>query len=92
MSDEHTHRPKLDGSVNLPTLVAIIVAVLGQGLLPSGSTDLEAHASHPHEGAVPLVQYELEQRHDRETLKRIENKVEALGSSLDAHNARHQPD
>ena len=88
MTDETTaHKPKLDGSINIPTLLALVGLLVGQGFLPGGSGEteaamdkaLETHASLPHAGSVPLATYQLERSHDREWMDRIEKKLDQMG-------------
>ena len=64
------HKPKLDGSINIPTLVALIGLLVAQGILPSGDSKaiaeeaVEVHSQVLHAGSVPLQTYELEQAHE----------------------------
>ncbi len=85
---EATLKPsRLDGTINLPTLLALLGFMVAQGFLPgatgTGDADdadkaIEVHASGVHEGAVPQATYELEKAHDREAMARIERKLDAL--------------
>jgi len=84
------HKPKLDGSINIPTLVTLIGILVAQGLLPSGDSKaiaeeaIEVHSRVPHAGSVPLQTYELEKAHDRETMARIERKLDDLVEEVGA--------
>lgn len=85
MTDETAHKPKLDGSINIPTLLALVGLLVSQGFLPGGSTEeavhkaIETHSVVPHVGSVPLSTYQLEQAHSREWMDRIEAKLDKLG-------------
>jgi hypothetical protein len=84
------HKPKLDGSINIPTLVTLVGLLVAQGLLPSGDSKAIAeeavgvHAQVLHDGSVPLQTYELEKAHDRETMARIEGKLDDVAKEVSA--------
>ena len=84
------HKPKLDGSINIPTLVTLIGLLVAQGLLPSGDSKaiaeeaVEVHSQVLHAGSVPLQTYELEKDHDRQTMARIEGKLDDVAEEVAA--------
>ena len=84
------HKPKLDGSINVPTLVTLIGLLVAQGLLPSGDSKaiaqeaVEVHSQVLHAGSVPLQTYELEKDHDRQTMARIEGKLDDVAEEVAA--------
>ena len=84
------HKPKLDGSINIPTLVTLLGILVAQGLLPSGDSKsiaeeaIEVHSRVPHAGSVPLQTYELEKDHDRQTMARIESKLDDVAEEVAA--------
>ena len=88
MNDDR--KPKLDGSINIPTLVALIGLLVAQGILPSGDSKaiaeeaVEVHSQVLHAGSVPLQTYELEKAHDRETMSRIEGKLDGVAEEVAA--------
>jgi hypothetical protein len=88
MNDEH--KPKIDGSINIPTLVTLLGILVAQGLLPSGDSKaiaeeaVEVHSRVPHAGSVPLQTYELEKDHDRQTMARIESKLDDVAEEVAA--------
>ena len=84
------HKPKIDGSINIPTLVTLIGLLVAQGLLPSGDSKaiaeeaVEVHSQVLHAGSVPLQTYELEKDHDRQTMARIEGKLDDVAEEVAA--------
>ncbi len=82
MTTTEKPKPRLDGTINLPTLLALLGFMVAQGLLPNGTSDaaddLKIHASTVHADAVRQETYKVERAHARESMERIEAKLDAL--------------
>tara|TARA_Y100000310_G_C20268227_1_gene616769 strand:+ start:91 stop:387 length:297 start_codon:yes stop_codon:yes gene_type:complete len=79
----------LDGTINLPTLLALLGFMVAQGFLPGAGAPeaaiedaVDVHSAVPHEGAVLRATYDLEKAHDRETMARIEEKLDVLSEEV----------
>ena len=97
MTDETDTKKRLDGTINLPTLIALIGFMVAQGFLPGAQAPspdaaikeaVEAHSASVHADAVPRATYTLEKAHDRETMSRIEAKLDALAAEVREQRGR----
>lgn len=98
MSDDR--KPRLDGAINIPTLLALLGFMVAQGFLPGGIThdditecvegEIAVHAESVHPGSVPLATYQIEREHDRETMGRIEVKVDAIAEDVEGLQGRRR--